>query len=145
MWKRVHPRSRKSGAWFYNVELEAARFDADRHGHERAARVHAAGRAVGCAVRNDLRAVRASRSSTRRALGDVGDFFFADWSRYKVITKGGLQSPTSRSTSASRTNERTFRWITRINGAPKDKSAITPFKATDSSLKLSPFVTLAAR
>lgn len=144
MWKSVHPRSRLSGSWYYNVELED-QFDSLQIGTGTSGQVAflppggLSGKPYATIKGRPLIPLEYASGA-----GDVGDFFFADWKRYKVITKGGIQADESVHVRFL-TNEQAFRWVMRINGAPKDKSAITPFKATDTALRLSPFVTLAAR
>jgi HK97 family phage major capsid protein len=144
MWKSVHPRSRLKGNWYYNVELEP-QFDQLQIGTGTSGQlVYMPPGGISEAPYARIKGRPVIPIEYASGAGDVGDFFFADWSRYKIITKGGLQSDESIHVRFLN-NERTFRWITRINGAPKDKAAITPYKATDSTFKLSPFVTLAAR
>jgi HK97 family phage major capsid protein len=77
------------------------------------------------------------------ALGDTGDILFADLNYYKLITKGGIQEAESIHVQFLY-NERVLRWVTRVNGFPKLKSAITPYKGA-SGATLSPFVKLDAR
>jgi HK97 family phage major capsid protein len=144
MWKCVHPRARKVGAWYYNVELED-QLDQLQIGTGTSAQLvymppgGLSGKPYGTIKGRPTIPIEYASGA-----GDVGDFFFAAWPNYKVITKGGVQSDESIHVGFTK-NERTFRWLSRINGAPKLKSSITPFKATDSNLKLSDFVTLAAR
>ena len=75
------------------------------------------------------------------ALGTVGDIFFADFSQYALITKGGIKADQSMHLKFL-TDEMAFRWIMRVNGQPIQKSAITPYKGSATK---SPFVGLAAR
>jgi hypothetical protein len=62
-------------------------------------------------------------------------------SQYMVATKGGLRGAESIHVSFT-TDQTAFRWIYRVDGQPTWKSALTPFKSSNT---LSPFVTLAAR
>lgn len=75
------------------------------------------------------------------APGDLGDVILADLKEYLLITKGGIQEASSIHVYFD-TDETAFRWVWRVNGAPRWTSAITPFKGTPT---ISPFVTLAAR
>lgn len=75
------------------------------------------------------------------ALGTVGDLSLVDLSEYVLIRKGGIQDAQSIHVRFLY-NERTFRWVYRINGAPKWRTALTPANGTDTK---SPFVTLATR
>jgi HK97 family phage major capsid protein len=74
-------------------------------------------------------------------LGTVGDIILFAPQQYKLIRKGGLQSDMSIHVKFT-SNERTFRWIMRVNGGPKLKTAITPYKGSET---LSSMVTLATR
>lgn len=141
MWSRVHPRSRFSGVWVYNVE-----------GDTQLPLMQIGTGASGQLVYMPPGGLSASPYGTiygrpvipiehADALGTVGDIAFVDLSQYKLIAKGGTQKDESIHVRFLY-NERTFRWVTRINGAPKWKTALTPYKGTST---LSPFVTLATR
>ena len=71
----------------------------------------------------------------------MGDIILADPTGFKLVTKDGTQQAESIHVKFL-TNERTFRWVTRVGGRPKLKSALTPYKGT---LTLSDHVALAAR
>lgn len=75
-------------------------------------------------------------------LGTVGDIILGDMGEYIVIEKGGIQNAESIHVQFL-TNETTFRWVYRVNGACPWTSALTPFKGTANTV--SPFVTLATR
>jgi HK97 family phage major capsid protein len=75
------------------------------------------------------------------APGALGDIAMVDLSQYALIRKDGVQSDTSIHIRFLY-GETAFRWVTRNNGAPKWKKALTPYKGADT---LSPFVTLQAR
>ena len=75
------------------------------------------------------------------SLGTKGDIAFVDLGMYVLIDKDGIQSDSSMHVKFEQ-GEQTFRMIYRVNGQPVLKSAITPFKGTDT---LSPFIVLATR
>lgn len=75
------------------------------------------------------------------APGAVGDIFLADFGQYILIEKGGVQSASSIHVYFD-TDQTAFRWTLRTNGRPWRKTALTPFKGTDT---LSSFVALEAR
>jgi HK97 family phage major capsid protein len=75
-------------------------------------------------------------------LGDKGDIFFMDMSKYRLITKGGLKQD-ARIHVRFIYHETTFRFTLRINGQAVWSSVVTPSQATTHTR--SPFVTLAAR
>ncbi len=74
-------------------------------------------------------------------LGTVGDVIFADWMQYMMIEKGGLQAASSMHVLFL-SDQQTFRWIFRTNGMPWWKTALTPFKGSNT---LSPFLVLQSR
>jgi HK97 family phage major capsid protein len=74
-------------------------------------------------------------------LGTAGDIIFANLSQYLLYEKGGVEQASSIHVQFL-TAEQVFRWILRIDGKPRWKSALTPFKGSATK---SPFVTLATR
>jgi HK97 family phage major capsid protein len=74
-------------------------------------------------------------------LGTVGDVILADLSQYLMIDKGGVQQSSSIHVRFTQ-GETAFRAIYRVDGQPAWKSALTPFKGSNT---LSPFVTVATR
>jgi HK97 family phage major capsid protein len=74
-------------------------------------------------------------------LGTKGDIFLADFSEYLLIRKGALETAESIHVRFLY-GENTFRFTYRINGAPAWKTALTPYKGTNTQ---SPFVSLDTR
>jgi HK97 family phage major capsid protein len=74
-------------------------------------------------------------------LGTTGDILLANFSAYKMIDKGGTQSASSIHAQFT-TDETAFRFVYRCDGVAKWKSALTPFKGSNT---VSPFVALATR
>lgn len=74
-------------------------------------------------------------------MGTKGDIFFANFSEYIVIEKGGLEAASSIHVYFE-TDQEVFRWKVRNNGMPAWKSSLAPFKGTAAK---SPFVCLATR
>ena len=79
-----------------------------------------------------------------RALGDLGDIYFADFSQYLIGQKAnGLTPEFATSIHLKFDYDQTaFRFVIRLDGQPWWPSAMTPRYATET---LSPFVALAAR
>lgn len=75
------------------------------------------------------------------ALGDKGDIFLIDPKQYLLIYKGGIEQAVSIHVSFL-TAENCFRFIFRVNGMPKQSSALT---IKNSSATRSSIVTLDAR
>jgi HK97 family phage major capsid protein len=74
-------------------------------------------------------------------LGDVGDIILADFSRYILAQKGGVQTAMSIHVRFEY-DETALRFVMRVDGQPKWNAALTPYKGSNSQ---SPFVTLQAR
>ncbi|TGE33331.1 phage major capsid protein [Desulfosporosinus sp. Sb-LF] len=74
-------------------------------------------------------------------IGSLGDISLVDLSQYLLIDKGGVNAASSIHVRFLY-DESVFRFIYRVDGQPIWKSALTPFKGSNT---LSPFVTLAAR
>lgn len=74
-------------------------------------------------------------------LGTVGDIILGDWSMYYAANKGGVESASSIHLKFDY-NQTAFRFVTWFDGQPRLKSAITPYKGTNT---VSPFVALATR
>ncbi|MCK9326323.1 MAG: phage major capsid protein [Bacteroidales bacterium] len=74
-------------------------------------------------------------------VGDQGDIILADFTQYQAIDKGVLKTATSIHVRFDY-NETAFRFVFRFDGQPSWKSALTPYKGSNT---LSPFVALANR
>lgn len=137
MWMRLHSRSKPRGVWFYNYEL-GPWFDklAVDGVQEDRPRFISYG-PTGMARAKGRPMVEAEYAS---AAGDVGDIVLADLSQYLVIM-GPVQQNASIHLYFD-TAETAFRLTLRIDGKPGWISPLTPYKG---SVKMSPFVKLAAR
>lgn len=78
-----------------------------------------------------------------KKLGDSGDFLLLDLGMYRLIEKQGLEKAQSIHVHFN-TAETAFRFIRRMNGAPRIKSSITPYNA-NTNFKVSAFVKVANR
>lgn len=74
-------------------------------------------------------------------LGTVWDIALVDLSRYRLIRKGGVEQASSIHVRFTQ-GEQTFRAFYRVDGQPVPRSAVTPFKGTNT---VSPFLTVATR
>lgn len=75
------------------------------------------------------------------AVGTPGDIILAALSEYILVTKGGLQADQSLHVRFLY-GENTYRWMYAVNGKPKWRSSVTPYKGAATQ---SPFVALAVR
>lgn len=143
MWSRVPLRSRTKGFWVYNIEAEPQLQTMTIGTGTSATLVFMPPTGLTTSPYATIYGRPALPIEHASALGDVGDIAFLDLSQYKLITKGGIEEEESIHVRFLY-NERALRWNASINGAPKLKSAITPYKGSANATQ-SPFVTLAAR
>jgi HK97 family phage major capsid protein len=142
MWARVPYRYRARGAWFYNVEAEPQLQQMQIGTGTSAQLVYLpSGGLRGSADFGTIYGRPCIPIEQADALGTVGDISFFDLGEYKLITKGGLAADNSIHVRFIY-NERTFRWVVRVNGAPKWRTVLTPYKGANT---LSPFVQIATR
>jgi HK97 family phage major capsid protein len=141
MWARLHPRSKTKAVWFINQEIEQQLQVMQIGTGTSGQLVYMPAGGLSGASFGTIYGRPVVIVEQCSAPGDVGDVILGDLSQYKIITKGGVEGDNSIHVRFLN-HERTFRWIARVNGAPKDKTVLTPYKGT---LKLSSFVTLAAR
>lgn len=74
-------------------------------------------------------------------LGTVGDIALVDLGQYVTISKGGLNASSSMHVYFA-TDEQAFKTTFRVDGAPWQSAALTPFQGSNTQ---SPFITLATR
>lgn len=143
MWSRVLPRSKTSaaGAWFVNAELGQQLLEMYIATGVSGQLVYMPPNGLSGQQHASLFGKPVIEIEHASAKGDVGDISYLDLAQYKLIRKGGIEAAESMHVRFIYA-ERTLRWLARVNGAPKLRSAITPYKGANT---LSPFVTLAAR
>lgn len=141
MWSRLMAKSRPNAIWVINQDCEP--------------QLHTMSIAVGTGgvpVYMPAGGASASPYSTLfgrpvvpiehcATVGDTGDIMLCDFSKYKAIDKGGMQSDVSIHVRFIY-DESVFRFVYRFDGQPVLGSAITPYKGTDT---LSHFVKLNER
>ncbi|MET0154750.1 MAG: phage major capsid protein [Rickettsiales bacterium] len=136
MWARMPARSKKSAVWLVNTDvipqLQLLTLG-DRPMYLEAG------------IRGNAEPLLLGRPVIEveycESVGTVGDIALVDLSRYMLIDKDGIQFDSSMHVKFEQ-GEQTFRMIYRVNGQPMNRSAITPFKGSNT---LSPFVVLATR
>lgn len=143
MWSHVHPRSRLNGIWVYNPELDPQLASMQIGTGASGQLVFLPPGGLSGAQYGSIYGRPVIPIEQASAPGTVGDIAYIDLSRFKMIRKGGVQADESIHVRFVY-NERAFRWVSRVNGKPKDKAATTPANGS-SGFKISPFVTLAAR
>jgi HK97 family phage major capsid protein len=139
MWARVAPRSKKNAVWTINTDcgpqlhllaqtVGTAALPARFVSYDANGGLQIFGRPV----------IETEYSET---VGTVGDIAVCDWSKYRLIRKGGVEQASSMHVYFAQ-GEQAFRAFYRVDGQPVPRAALTPFKG---SATLSPFVVLATR
>jgi HK97 family phage major capsid protein len=141
MWSRLWARSRPNAAWYINQDVEP--------------QLHSLSLSVGTGgipVYMPAGGLSQSPFATLygrpvipieqcESLGTKGDIILADMSQYLLVKKADLEAVSSIHVRFVY-NERVFRFTLRINGQPKWKTALQPYKGNNT---LSPFVCLEDR
>jgi HK97 family phage major capsid protein len=140
MWARLRIRSRANARWFINVDVEPQLDKLALQVGTGALEPRFVVYGPDGVLRIKGRPVQAIEHC--ESLGTVGDIMLLDLGQYALIRKGAIEAAESMHVLFIY-NEMTYRWVWRINGAPKDKSALTPYKGTSNTV--SPFVVLATR
>ena len=139
MWARLHARSRSNAVWFINQDVETALDDLAKVIGTAGVEPNYVTYTMDGVMRIKNRPVVAIEYCP--TLGTVGDIILADLSQYALIDKGGIQQAQSIHVRFT-TDEMAFRATYRVDGALLWKSALTPFKGTNTQ---SPVITLATR
>lgn len=139
MWNRLHPRSRGNAAWYINSDVEPQLDHLAIPVGTGALEPRYITWGPDGVLRIKGRPVQVVEQC--ESVGTVGDIILADLSQYVLVDKGQLQGQSSMHVRFLHW-EMAFRWQVRINGQPKWKSALTPYKGSASQ---SPFVALATR
>ncbi len=139
MWARIPARSKRNAVWMFNTECGPQLWEMSQ--------------AIGTAG-TAPRFVNYSPDGTMTifgrpaieveyaaALGTAGDIAVCDWSKYRLIRKGGVEQANSMHVYFA-TGEQAFRAFYRVDGQPVPRAPLTPFKG---SATLSPFVILGGR
>ena len=141
MWGRLLPRAKARANWYINQEIEKQLLTMQIGTGASGQLVYMPAGGLSGAQYGTIYGRPVKILEQCSAPGDVGDIILADPTGFKLVTKDGTQQAESIHVKFL-TNERTFRWVTRVGGRPKLKSALTPYKGT---LTLSDHVALAAR
>jgi HK97 family phage major capsid protein len=143
MWSAMWGRSRANAVWFYNTEIEPQLYLLNKAIGTAGALVFMPPGGLSGAPYASLFGRPLVPIEQASAIGDVGDIILADMSQYQLIDKDGLRAESSLHVKFVE-DEMAFKWVARVNGAPKWQSSLTPYKGA-AARRVSPFVTLAAR
>ncbi len=132
MFNNLFAASRGNAVWFYNQEcepqLETLSFQIGTAGVLMPLFQYA-GYGTNNSPVNKLKGLPAIPVEQCSALGTVGDIILADMSGYILVDQGGIDARQSIEVKFLE-NEKTFQFIYRVNGAPRLRSKITPYKGS---------------
>ena len=138
---RMYARSRPKAVWFVNQDCEAQLYSMSLKVGTAGAPVYLPPGGAAADPYSRLFGAPVIPIEQCDTVGTKGDIIYADFSQYVTVDKGDMQSAVSMHVRFL-TDEQTFRWIYRVDGQPIWKSALTPFKGSNT---LSPFVVLDTR
>jgi HK97 family phage major capsid protein len=141
MWSRMYARSRANSYWIINQECEPQLYSMSMAVGTGGVPVYMSATGISGTPYATLFGRPVMPIEQASALGDVGDIMLVDMSQYLIIEKGGMQADESIHVQFLY-DETAYRFITRNNGMPLWRTALTPYKGANT---LSPFVALAAR
>lgn len=137
MWRAMPASSRGKAIWIYNQELED-QLETLNYA------IGTSGVLMKLFVEGKIKGRPAIPVEQCQAPGDLGDIICLDPSQYLLIDKDGVKGEASIHVRFLY-GETTFRFSYRANGQPMRQSKITPYKRTDSSFYISPYVAIAER
>lgn len=141
MWARMPASSRGAAAWFIHYDVEPQLNSMALVIGAGGVPVYLPPGGLSATPYGTLMGRPVIPTEYNQALGDKGDIILADWSRYRAIRKGGIESTQSMHVRFSQ-GEMAFRAFYRVDGQAIPRAAITPKNGSNT---LSPFVTLEAR
>ncbi len=141
MWARVWAPSLARGEWYINQDVWPQLFQLSQAVGVGGVPVYIPPGGMAAAPFGSLMGRPVTPIEQCETLGVVGDLIFADFGKYIMIEKGGIEAAVSIHVQFL-TDETTFRFILRTDGQPKRNAPLTPYKGTNTQ---SSFVTLATR
>ena len=141
MWARMWAPSRKSAVWFINQDTEPQLSRLVVPGTMPAIPAYMPPGGLSDAPYGTLMGRPVIAIEFAQTLGTVGDIILADLSQYCVISKGSVDTQTSVHLRFDY-DEMAYRTTFRMDGDSWWKTALTPFKGTNTQ---SPSITLATR
>jgi HK97 family phage major capsid protein len=141
MWSRCFGRSRAGANWYHNQDIEPQLFAMAFNAGTGGVPVFMPPSGLSVNPYATLLGRPLKPVEQAQTLGTVGDIILGNFKEYAIVRKGGLKSAASIHVRFIY-DEMTFKFNMRLNGKPKWKSTLTPFKGSNT---LAPFVTLATR
>ena len=141
MWARMWAPDRANAVWFINQEIEPQLDKLSIPVGTGGIPVYMPANGLSGSPFSTLKGRPVIPVEYCAALGTAGDILLANFQNYRWIDKAGIQTASSIHVQFL-TDEMTFRWVWRCNGAPFDAAALTPYKGSGT---LGHFVTVAVR
>ena len=143
MWSRCWSRSRMSPAlaWFINQDCEPQLDAMSVPVGTGGVPVYLPAGGLSGSRLSTLKGAPVIPTEFNKTLGTKGDIILADLSQYLLVDKGGPQSDSSLHVRFIN-NEKTYRFIYRVDGRPLWNTALTPAQGSNT---LAPFVALNTR
>ena len=139
MWARLPARSKSNAVWLGNVDVEPQLDELTLPAGTAGLQPRFVNYSpVGVLTLKGRPFIPVEYAST---LGTVDDLVLVDLSKYRLIRKGGVETASSIHVKFIE-GEMTLRAFYRVDGQAVPRSAVTPFKGSNTQ---SPFVTLATR
>lgn len=140
MWARMWGRSRQNAAWYVNQDVEPQLYTMSLAVGTGGAPVFLPPGGASGSPYATLFGRPVIPVEFCQTLGTAGDIVLADFSQYYMIRRD-VQSASSIHVSFT-TDQQVLRFVYRVDGEPTWKTALTPFKGSNTQ---SPFVSLAVR
>jgi HK97 family phage major capsid protein len=141
MWSRMWARSRRTAVWLINQDVEPELFNMGIVVGTGGSPVYVPPGGASASPYSSLFGRPVIPVEYCATLGTTGDLLLADLTQYLMIDKGGQQTAYSIHVRFVY-DEGVYRFVYRVDGSPIWKSALTPFRGTQT---VSPFVVLETR
>jgi HK97 family phage major capsid protein len=141
MFSRLRAKNRPNAVWFYNQDIEPLLWQLSMEIGTGGVPVYMPPGGLSEAPYGRIMGRPAIAIEHAETLGTAGDIALLDLNEYQLVEKGGLEASSSMHVRFIY-DEMAFKWIMRVNGQPKWKTALTPYKGSNTT---SPAVVLATR
>ena len=141
MWARMHPRSKSNAVWFINTDVTPQLYGLNLTVGTGGMPMYMTPGSLPNAPSGALLGRPVVETEFNPTLGDAGDVCLFDMSQYALIDRD-VQAASSIHVQFI-VDETAYRFVYRVDGAPKIAAPLTPYKGGANTL--SPFVALGAR
>ena len=141
MWARMHPRSKSNSVWFINTDVTPQLYGLNLTVGTGGMPMYMTPGSLPNSPSGTLLGRPVVETEFNPTLGDAGDVCLFDMSQYALIDRD-VQAASSIHVQFI-VDETAYRFVYRVDGAPKIAAPLTPYKGGANTL--SPFVALGAR